>query len=334
MFCCMEETKIVAYFNGQLGEEESLKVEAWAAESEKNRKLMEQIYYALQLADRAHHYEQADVERALAQFRRDVERKRRYGKERQRTWWQRYGWQVAAFFTGVVVCGMMMLALLGNPAPYEVSTGRGQRAEVFLPDGSKVWLNSSTHLIYRSGWLSGRNVKLQGEAYFEVKHSDWEQFEVTSSKGVRTRVLGTKFNVRARDAERRVMTTLFEGSVNMYRNADDQVGRRLKPGQTMMVDTETGNMELRTYTSPEEMLCWINGEMRFQERSLGDIALCLEKVYGVKFTFTRPALRDERFTGFFKTDDPLDGVLHTLALTHHFSYRIEGEQVTIQPYQP
>lgn len=36
------------------------------------------------------------------------------------------------------------------------------------------------------------------------------------------------------------MTTLFEGSVNMYRNADDQVGRRLKPGQTMMVDTECG----------------------------------------------------------------------------------------------
>ena len=52
--------------------------------------------------------------------------------------------------------------------------------------------------------------------------------------------IGIIFNIRAREAERRVMTTLFEGSVNMYRNADDQVGRRLKPGQTMMVDTECG----------------------------------------------------------------------------------------------
>lgn len=329
----MDESIIVAYFNGQLDEKECLQVETWAAESDANRKLMEQVYYALQLADRANHYAGADLERALAQFRRDVERKRRYSKERQLTWWQRYGWQVAAFFVGVVVCGAMMLALLGRPAPYEVSTGRGQRAELLLPDGSKVWLNSSTRLSYRSGWLSGRRVKLQGEAYFEVKHSDWQEFEVTSSKGVRTRVLGTKFNVRAREAERRVLTTLFEGSVNMYRNADDQVGRRLKPGETMMVDTETGHMELRTYSSPEEMLCWIKGEMRFQDRSLGDIALCLEKVYGVRFIFTQSQLRDERFTGLFKTDDPLNEVLRTLALTKHFSYRIEGETVTIRPYR-
>lgn len=327
----MEETRIIAYFNGQLDEDECLQVEAWAAESDANHQLMEQIYYTLQLADRAANYDQANLDHALAQFRRDMERKRRYGKERQRTWWQRYGWQVAAFFTGVVVCGAMMLALLGRPAPYEVSTGRSQRAELVLPDGSKVWLNSSTHLSYCSGWFTGRQVKLQGEAYFEVKHNDWQPFDVTSSKGVRTRVLGTKFNVRAREAERRVMTTLFEGSVNMYRNAEDEVGRRLKPGQTLMVDTETGSMELRTYSSPEEMLCWIKGEMRFQERTLGDIAHCLEKVYGVKFRFAHSALRDERFTGLFCTDDPIDQILRTLALTNHFSYRIQGDQISILP---
>ena len=327
----MEDSKLVAYLSQELTAEEAAQVEAWAAQSDENRQKMEQVYYLMQLAQRADSYAKANLDHAIGQFRRDVERKRRYSKERQRTWWQRYSWQVAAFVAGVVLSGTLMMTLLGGSAPYEMTTGKGQRAQLALPDGSKVWLNSSTRLTYNASVWSGRKVKLQGEAYFEVKHSDWKSFEVASKEGIRTRVMGTKFNVRAREAENRVMTTLFEGAVNMYRSADDQVGHRLKPGQTMTVNKENGAMELHSYNNPEEMLSWIKGEMNFHDRSLGDIAQCLEKIYGIRITFTQAQLRKECFTGHFKTDDPVNEVLHTLALTNHFTYKVEGEKVTILP---
>ena len=71
--------------------------------------------------------------------------------------------------------------------------------------------------------------------------------------------------------------------------------------------------------------------MNFHDRSLGDIAQCLEKIYGIRVLFTQAQLRKERFTGHFKTDDPVNEVLRTLALTNHFTYKVEGEKVTILP---
>lgn len=327
----MEESRLLQYFSGQLTDEECQEVEEWAEESKENRKLLEQVYCTAALIRRVCTYDAAHEEKALAQFRRDLAFKRRFGAANQISLWTRYGRWIAAFLTGVVVATGLFWTISSRSNPYEVVTAGGQRAEVLLPDGSKVWLNASTQLTYRSSWTGKRKVTMNGEAYFEVKHNELRPFEVTSSKEVSTRVLGTKFNVRAREAEKRVSTTLFEGSVQIHRAVTDKVGYRLKPGQTMVVDTETGGMELITYQHPEEVLCWIKGKMHFNDSPLEQIAELISKVYGVNVTFQNESLKEERFTGVFKTDDPIEDLLNTLALTNHFSFSISGNRVTILP---
>lgn len=95
------------------------------------------------------------------------------------------------------------------------ATEAGQRARAVLPDGTKVWLNASTQLVYKpSFWKRERLVDLNGEAYFEVSHNKHKPF-VVNSKDVRTCVLGTKFNVRARSSEAKVVTTLLKGLVQV-----------------------------------------------------------------------------------------------------------------------
>lgn len=94
-------------------------------------------------------------------------------------------------------------------------TAAGQRAQTVLPDGSKVWLNASSKIVYHNSlWSSDRQIDLSGEAYFEVSHDKHAPF-IVNSKQIKTCVLGTKFNVRARQDENRVVTTLLQGLVRV-----------------------------------------------------------------------------------------------------------------------
>lgn len=333
----MEESKLFSYLKGELTEADNLNVEEWVNQSIDNRHELEQIYYTGRLAKCVEAYEAADVDAALEKFRGKVSaveepaRQVALPVQHTRFWWKRYGVAVAAFFSGLILASGVLLGMYGSSSIYEVSTLPGQRARVLLPDGTAVWLNSSTELTYRSGSLLGeREAYLKGEAYFEVRRNMFRPF-VVNTRGVRTEVLGTKFNVRARSGEKKVVTTLFQGSVQMYVDAEDETGKLLSPGQTLSVDVESGKTGLYAFHHPEEVLLWIKGEMRFDNQPLEVIMNCLSKVYNVKVSFADNRLKNQRFTCLFKTDTPLAEVLSTLAMTHHFTYEYMDEKVLINP---
>ncbi len=104
---------------------------------------------------------------------------------------------------------------------------------------------------------------------------------MVNSYGVLTEVLGTKFNVRARRSEPQVVTTLFQGRVQMHTDEADEDGLQLSPGQTLSVDKTTKQTELYAFNHPEDVLLWIKGELHFENKSLDEIMECLSKVYNV-----------------------------------------------------
>ena len=77
---------------------------------------------------------------------------------------------LAAFLCGLLVSvGALYWISSGKSAGYIFATESGQRAQAVLPDGTKVWLNASTQIVYKpSFWKRERQVDLSGEAYFEV----------------------------------------------------------------------------------------------------------------------------------------------------------------------
>lgn len=335
----MEEIQLLSYLNGDLSELEALEVEEWVAQSEENRRRLKQVYYTAQLAKCADVYERADVEAALLKFRKQVAshadsfHPQQPAIQQPLSWWKRYGVAVAAFFSGLILASGVLLSLYdsASSSTFQTSTLPGQRARVVLPDGTGVWLNSSTELTYKSGGLfSKREAHLEGEAYFEVKRNLVKPF-VVNSYGVLTEVLGTKFNVRARRSEPQVITTLFQGRVQMHTDEADEDGLQLSPGQTLSVDKTTKQTELYAFNHPEDVLLWIKGELHFENKSLDEIMECLSKVYNVKVAFKNPSLKDERFTCTFKTDASLEKILSTLSLTRHFQYEIVENQVIIRP---
>lgn len=331
----MDEAHLLAYLNGDLSEHDEEEVEKWVAQADEHRQTLKQVYHTSQLVQACEAYEQADVEAALGNFRqklaaKDSESVRQVPLSAGRaSWWKRYGLVAAAFLSGLMLASGIWLATMSGSSVYEVSTLPKQRARVILPDGTAVWLNSSTELTYKGGSLFGeREAYLKGEAYFEVKKNTLRPF-VVNARGVRTKVLGTKFNVRARSDEKQVVTTLFQGSVQMYHHPGDEEGTHLTPGQTFSLDVQSGRSGVYAFNHPEEVLLWIKGELSFTDEPLGKIMDCLSKVYNVKIAFADASLRDQSFTCRFKTDNSLEEILSTLSLTHHFGYKQTDESVLI-----
>lgn len=323
----MDEANLLRYLKGTAGEEENLMVEAWCEASPENRKVLEQLYYTLFVADRVSAMKAADVDGSLAKLKSVIRQKER---KTRTIGWKRYAVVVAAFMAGIVCTGGVLWGLLSDSVyRYTALTESGQQASVVLPDGTKVWLNASSTVEYHTSlFSSGRNVNLQGEAYFEVKQDKHAPF-IVSAKGIETRVLGTKFNIRAYKQEVTLKTTLLEGAVGVTFPRSERKEITMKPNQQLTVDLENMKTQLVDVPDARKSIAWIKGKVRFEQSTLKEIAETLEKHYDVHINIADVALQQQRFTGDFDLTDPIDQILSALSLTNKFDYQIQGREVEL-----
>lgn len=150
----MDESILMNYLRGGCNDEECQQVELWCEEAPENRQILEQLYYTLFVGDRMAVMDAVDTEASLTKFKSLVREKEKKAKRRSiSVRWGRYASAAAAFLAGLVFAGGIAWGLLSNKlSDYTVMTTGGQRAQTVLPDGSKVWLNASTKLIYRNSF--------------------------------------------------------------------------------------------------------------------------------------------------------------------------------------
>lgn len=323
----MNEIKLLDYLDGRLSNEEAEQVEIWSKADSENRKILEQLYYTTFVGERAAAMNLVDVDKSFEKLQRSIASKERFIPKRRYPEWKRFAIPLAAFLTGVIcTIGFTTLAL-NDTSKYIVATTSGQRAQFVLPDGSKVWLNSSSELTYKTSlWSRKRQVDLSGEAYFEVEHNKDKPF-IVNSKNIKIQVLGTKFDVRARASENRIVTTLLKGSVRVDLPDNKKEGIVLKPEEILEVNTKTLHTSLAHTPSARDVLLWMDGKLKFEQCKLEQITSCFEKHFDVRFHFMDEALKQERFTCEFLTDNNITDILTVLEMTKRFKYQIKGNQV-------
>ena len=231
----------------------------------------------------------------------------------------------------VLLAGGLTTVLLSKrlAQPVTVVTQLGERSQVVLPDGTKVWLNSSSSVEYVAPFFSRqRRVKMEGEAYFEVEHDRRAPF-VVSTNGLDIEVLGTRFNIRNDDNEHRVTTVLLEGAVKAYASGREQASVRLHPAQQLVFDTRTHAMRLTDCPSAERSINWIDGRFCFEHDTFGEIVAELKRYYNVDIRFMDNRLRDMRFSGNFRVEDGIYHIMSVLQLTYKFNYRIAGNDIEL-----
>ena len=215
--------------------------------------------------------------------------------------------------------------------PQTITVPAGQRAQITLADGTRVWLNAQSTLTYASDFgRNDRNVELDGEAYFEVAKNKKLPFYVHTEMH-KVRVVGTSFNVCAYKGSKEFETTLVEGIVDIYPSCNDQVITRLQKDEFFAnYDGRCKKTILPSY----EYLRWKEGLYCFDDVPFSGILDNLEKYYNVKITVTSPRLlTHEGLTGKFREQDGIEHILRAISKEHPFKFRINENKDSIIIYE-
>ncbi len=201
-----------------------------------------------------------------------------------------------------------------NPEDLVFETARGQKSMVTLPDGSQVWLNAKSRLVYHSFSTKNRNVELTGEAFFKVAHNENAAFVVKTDK-CEVEVLGTKFNVMAYNEFGRQEITLLTGKVNVHTRSLDDV---ILPGQALIIkDTLTHIVK----ANGSQATGWVENKFNFQNIPLSELMKRLENWYDVDITLDNKTSKEVNFTGTFKNEETIWQVLEAIKVYTPIEYK-------------
>ena len=235
------------------------------------------------------------------------------------------------------VWGAKMTAPAPKEAPYpghEYATDRGQRASIMLVDGTRVWLSVDSRLRVAPDYAStSRDVELQGEAFFEVRHDDDMPFRV-HTPGAVSEDLGTDFGVRAYPDDSTTVVVVADGVVALRRSAPAHpLGGGTEPG----VELTRGQMGL-LYPSGSPsvvdgldlraLLSWRHGALEFEEVPLADAVRELERWYDVEIALGDSSLARVPLTATFD-DQAVDQALSVVAAALDVRYERHGRQVRL-----
>lgn len=200
-------------------------------------------------------------------------------------------------------------------------TGWGEKLTIRLADKSLVKLNSGSAISYPEQFDDNvRIVKVSGEAFFEVT-KDSRPFEVISN-GIKTTVLGTSFNVKARDEN--VVVALVEGKV-MLEDTNTEKSLLLAPGE-YGINSDLG---LTKSTYPESLIAWRHNQIILQHEPLGNVIEKLEQWYGVDIQISKNVDLRETLTGPFSNEN-LENILTGLCFSLDCDYQMEEKEVKIK----
>lgn len=203
-------------------------------------------------------------------------------------------------------------------------TSRGQKMTIVFPDGTVVKLNSESSITYSEEFSKEkREVKLIGEAYFDVAHYDDWPFIVNANE-VKTEVLGTTFNISAYPENEHVSIALVNGSVKV--NALNIKPVELHPGEMAVVGIRDKDVSIEDFDF-EKVTGWKDNIIIFDKVSFSEMEFALERWFDVEFIYDAEPILEGGYTGDF-SDMSLPAILEGLS-TDKFDFEIDGKKVYI-----
>lgn len=208
-----------------------------------------------------------------------------------------------------------------------IETPRGGQYQVRLPDGTSVWLNAASKLVYPVNFHGSkeRRIQLDGEAYFEVAKDKTRPFIVKTGKQEVT-VLGTHFNINGYKDEPIISTTLMEGSIKTS-NTSSGNSRILSPGQQSTVFSGDGAIDVRNVNT-ENIISWKNGYFIFDNQDITSIMKVIGRWYDVNIDY-QSINKEEKFGGTFSRSSDLDDILKVLKILGNVDFKVEGRTIVV-----
>jgi len=203
----------------------------------------------------------------------------------------------------------------------------GKRSEIVLADGSKVWLNSGSKLIFPAVFLGDkREVYLEGEAIFEVIHNEKQAFVVKTDKQ-NIEVLGTVFNVSNYPEDNNIYTVLKSGSIQLsYKNNSIlQTTEHIQISPNTLTTYNKMDQSIATDSvDVEKYFSWRDGIFIFKNDSLKSIMKKIARYYNVEIVINDQNLANQTFSGYLDVKESIENVMKTIEETEtsRFEYQL------------
>jgi len=349
---------IVKLLTGDASVEEKQNILEWAKENYSNKKLYIQLKDIWESTnyERDKHF---DLQSGWNQFKNQIAEKVDISKRQEKKQLYLNILKVAALV--IITFGISWIAFsYKNETKLAVTTNEinvplGSKTQVTLPDGSKVWVNSGSNLKYNSDFNDTcRIVYLSGEAYFEVEKNPEKPF-VVKTGSIDIKAFGTSFNVKSYPEDNFIETILVSGIVTVenektkkqianltpnqktiYYKEDAKIAFENKvktqeksPGVEKIVTINPKAQMVMLETKPENFTAWKDQKLIFSSEPFEQIAIKLERWYGVNIEILDDRLKNERFTGKFTHNESLVQLLEAIKITTHINYKVKLNDVFI-----
>lgn len=322
------EELIPFWFEGTLSPEEREKVEQWKAASEENRQIFADSLRAWEGMEQLRRMKKYDPEKAIQQVNSKIEKQKRF---RIFDILQK----VAAVLVLPLIFATLWFALENQKKTSEpfvawhtLEIPAGMRSEFYLPDSTKVYLNSKTSLSYPLVFNDTiREVKLSGEAYFEVTENKNIPFIVNTGR-INIEVTGTEFLATRYPHEELTEIVLVEGGINLFQG-DYSTSKKsivqLNPGEKAFCPDSDKNLEI-IKTDINKYKSWKNGLLVFREDPMPEVVRRLNRWFNVDIQLEGPELIGWTYTATFE-DESLEQTLELLKISAPIEYTIKRREM-------
>jgi transmembrane sensor len=360
-----EEDLIYGYLKGDLTPEETRELIDWIKLDKANKRTYDEcceIWITTRSVSKDPVY---NAQEGFWKFRQRIRNSDQQGPIQLKTRFLRTAIRYAAIFVIAFFSGGLLFYQFGQRSSSIVAQGKselvvplGSRANFTLADGTVVTLNAGSTLRtdYRFG-IKERIVELEGEGYFKVAKDLTKPFIVKTSYLTVT-ALGTEFNVKAYPVDMTIETTLVNGSVKIEPNSEVGKGditilhpnqkltfykedSRIEDNSTMpagksqpginpvtVQSTASAGKVVKENVNIEPVVSWKENRWIFENQSLSQIAIDLERKYDVRIVFKSERLKSYRFTGIIVAE-PIEQVLEVMSITAPIIFRLKGNEVTL-----
>lgn len=211
-----------------------------------------------------------------------------------------------------------------EPDYIQLVVPKGKRSYVQLKDGSKIWVNSATKLIYPSQFDgTQREIYVNGEVYLEIAKDESRPFFVHTTH-LDVKVLGTNFNVSAYADDPFTQVVLVTGSVEVKTNKKETT--RLIPDMCYHLEDGTGVIR---QVDAYKYICWKEGVMKLEGEELQDVFKRLSRYYNVRI-ISSPDINQVRYFGKLALEETIENVIYNISLVEPIEYKREGESLFIR----
>lgn len=323
---------ISLYVNGEIDVESLMALKYWVELSDENALYVRsrlELWYSSSAAGNKAVFNKDD---AYLRFKSRVKKSSVAEKHRQR-FIASMNFKIFYRIAAIILVIILPLAgywggvktVKGGFSDIVVEAPLGARTKLYLPDGTLVWLNSGSRMIYSQGFgVDDRNLKFEGEGYFEVAKNKDLPFEIRT-KELDLTVLGTKFNFRNYAEDEEAVVNLLEGSVKLKNGLMTSADVYLSPNEKAVLSKATGKMS-KTRNNATSSALWTQNELYFDEVLLKDIAVQLSRSFDVKIEVA-DSLKERRFYGSFKiVGNSVEKVLETISSTGRMNYKFENNR--------